>query len=319
MSRTPNPDNLDLQDLRRFILEQYNEWDLFSDNFSEFTDSEKNEREITLEAPLWFVTISTLAYRKASATADIDKALAGERPCFLCDANRPREQRSIDRLGYKILANPYPLGALHLTIVSPDHRPQLIAGSIRDMVRMTRVLPDLAIFYNGPRCGASAPDHQHFQGVIKPMMDNFYARGSMLLPLAREGKSTLSYAVRHLAPFPYFQIQSAKDSELLPLFKRVMDALPGGDPEPMVNIVAWKAERGTTVIIIPRRAHRPECYGAGEGKLLVSPATLEMAGFFRVTREADNEALTPEKVQAIYDDVCLSNEDMETIVNRIRK
>ena len=140
----------------------------------------------------------------------------------------------------------------------------------------------------------------------------------MLMPLRPEGKSTAMMAVRELAPFPYIHILATKDSELLPLFGRVMAALPAGDPEPMVNILAWKEKKGTSVVIIPRKAHRPACYGTGEDGMLISPATLEMAGFFTCARPEDVDKLNAETVQQIYDDVCLSGDNMDPIYEKLK-
>lgn len=318
MSTPPNKDRLGHEALEYFFAGQIKLWPMLGENIDKLVKATEDEKVFFIDSNAWKVSACYLSFRKASATADIDKALAGERPCFLCENARPKEQKHIIWEGYDILANPYPLSVLHLTIAAREHIPQLIAPHIHDMARLTRLLPDHAIFYNGPRCGASAPDHMHFQAVDKRLMYNFTSRRDMLMPLRPEGKSTAMMAVRELAPFPYIHILATKDSELLPLFGRVMAALPAGAPEPMVNILAWKEKKGTSVVIIPRKAHRPACYGTYEGGMLISPATLEMAGFFTCARPGDVDKLNAETVQQIYDDVCLSGDDMDPIYEKLK-
>ena len=241
---------------------------MLGENIDKLVKATEDEKVFFIDSTVWEVSACSLSFRKASATADIDKALAGERPCFLCENARPKEQKHIIWEGYDILANPYPLSVLHLTIAAREHTPQLIAPHIHDMARLTRLLPDHAIFYNGPRCGASAPDHMHFQAVDKRLMYNFTSRRDMLMP--------------------------------------------------MVNILAWKEKKGTSVVIIPRKAHRPACYGTGEDGMLISPATLEMAGFFTCARPEDVDKLNAETVQQIYDDVCLSGDNMDPIYEKLK-
>lgn len=304
-------------DLIEYCRDQREVWPLYDKNIGLCLEAIRNQREFILDKTEWGITVKVLNYRKASATADVEKALKGERACFLCAENRPVEQFSLKWENYEILLNPYPLMTEHLTIVATDHRPQLICESIRDMARLTRILPESMLFYNGPRCGASAPDHFHFQAVTDVANLDFATRWFVLPTLFKIGKSEVRTALRYHAPYPYFHILSAKDSDLIPIFRRIMKALPAADPEPMVNILAWKAPRGTSVVVVPRKAHRPECYGEGENQILVSPASLEMAGIFTAVSECDAERITEPMVERIYDDVCLTNEEMEEIMERI--
>ena len=189
------------------------------------------------------------------------------------------------------------------------------------MSQLTRLLPDMTLFYNGPRCGASAPDHFHFQAVHKEIAANYFTRSSIGIPLELDciGKSTLSVCHKYLAPYTYIHIIAKKDSELIPLFKKAYAALPPADPEPMMNIMAWKSKLGTEVVIVPRRAHRPKCYGTEPGQHLVSPASAELMGWFPLARHEDLETLNEEAIQKIYDDVCLTDEQTEELVNKLQK
>lgn len=320
MDNNTKPDKFYLDDLIETITFQNHKWNLYDKNFKALVTSFDDARSFILEPYSWKIDYFNVSYRKGSASADVDKAISGERPCFLCDDNRPKEQLSFDWGEYELLLNPYPVSLPHLTIPSRSHKPQLMTpDTIRDMARLTRILPDCAIFYNGPRCGASAPDHFHFQAVEKKIAGNMSVRSEIKvpIPLAREGKSTLCISHKNLSPFTYLHIISKKDAELIPLFKKAWAALPPADPEPMVNIIAWKSKLGTEVVIIPRRAHRPECYGEEESQMLISPACVELMGWFPISRVEDFNALTEEKVEKIYDDVCLTMEQTEEIIQKI--
>lgn len=313
-----SPDRLTEKSVCDFLTTQKNRWLLYKTNMLTLGEAKQTSEKFLLDDSKWMINITLLNYRKKSATADIDKALKGERPCFLCSENRPQLQSSIRWEHYDILANPYPISDLHLTVADEAHRPQIIGDSIRDMARLTRILPDNAIFYNGPLCGASAPDHFHFQAISKYEMHNFIFHSSYLQDEIFIGKSVLKVAMRPIAPFPYFHIISSKDSELVPLYNRVIKALPAGDPEPMMNIFAWKEVKGgTSMVIVPRKAHRPQCYGSEGGRVLVSPASLELSGLFALIRKEDATHLNETTLQRIYDDVCISNREMEDILNRL--
>lgn len=304
-------------DIISWELSQIKTWPLLGDNVGKILKSQARMRETLLGTTNLKAMVQILPYRKASATSDPDKALSGERPCFLCAANRPREQKALPWEGYEILANPYPLGLPHLTIASKEHRPQLIDGAIRDMARLTRVLPDMAIFYNGPRCGASAPDHLHFQAITKSGIDTTWTIDPELTLLKAEGKARLYAIDTDLTPVPFLEIVSAADADMLRIFRRVMSALPSADPEPMVNIWAFNTREGTRIVIIPRRAHRPSCYGTGEGQLLVSPASLEMSGLFTALSPEQAAMLTEEKITEILTEVSLSKDQYKELCGRL--
>lgn len=224
--------------------------------------------------------------RAVSTGARVDAAALKARPCFLCAANRPAEQTADFRFpDYELLVNPFPIFRRHFTIASLNHEPQAVAGYGDDMYRMATGMPGYAVFYNGPRCGASAPDHRHFQAV--PACE---------LPFLASG-------------FPFRTIEfNASDAESA---RRMLDdtlaSLPGeAGEEPMVNILAAASADNITVrfIVIPRRAHRPTCYGTGDGEHLVSPASVDLAGMMITPRRHDYDTLTGDDIAEIIAQVC---------------
>lgn len=212
--------------------------------------------------------------RAASATAKTDARSLAERPCFLCTENRPGEQRLLPWRNYGILVNPFPIFPGHLTIVEQRHTPQSIEGRIPDMTALAGMLGDqYTVFFNGAKCGASAPDHMHFQAArFKANPDPSRCR--------------------------IFDISDPAAAE-----KCAAYLSENGDPKgEMVNMLCYEGK----LAVIRRKRHRPLCYGCGEGQMLLSPASVEMAGYLVTIRREDFDALTPESVARIMDEVMVS-------------
>ena len=235
--------------------------------------------------------------RIVSTGASIDKASIAARPCFLCAANRPKEQRSIALNGaFEWLVNPFPILRNHYTIASTTHRKQSITEGYEALIQATKALPEeYIVFYNGPKCGASAPDHLHLQAGIG---DD--------IPLVKYAKSVPDGELcQAIAPFGYmvYLIHDAEDSST---FDRLyaMLPLPEGEYEPRMNVVAYRRGEQVSLIVIPRHAHRPHCYAAeGDARYLISPGALDMCGLIVTPRAEDYERLTAAKAMEILCEV----------------
>ena len=229
--------------------------------------------------------------RVRSSAARLDREAIASRPCFLCRDNRPGQQLSLDFGDMEILVNPFPIFPLHLTIVARDHRPQLIAGEMALMGRLAMEMPGLTVTYNGPKCGASAPDHFHFQAVESsrlPIWDGLRRRPEMILVSADTPEE--------------LQMRTEAVISRMPL--------PEGSSEPRVNILTRVSAEGTLeAAVIPRRRLRPLCYTASpdsaEG-FMISPAMAELAGVIVTPRLIDFERLDAYTLRQILDDVCLT-------------
>lgn len=219
-------------------------------------------RTLTLGGGARF-TLLHLPARMKSTGAATDAASIAARPCFLCEANRPAEQQKIRWGEYDVLVNPYPVFPGHLTIALRTHEPQSIAGRIADMERLARGLPGYTVFFNGARCGASAPDHFHFQAVP-----------SEHIPMwgQRAGWPGLSDAVR-----------------------------PDASDDGMANILCRAVGDDVEWAVFRRSCHRPACYGP-EG-MMISPAAIDLAGAVVLPRREDFMALTAPKLQDIINEV----------------
>lgn len=261
--------------------------------------------------------------RAVSSGAKVDAASVAARPCFLCAANRPPQQESLDFEGrYEVLVNPFPIFPRHLTIPDRSHTEQLISGRIADMMQLALELETYTIFYNGPRCGASAPDHMHFQGGNSDFLTLASAiEASDLSFLKNSGGATLSLAAA--LPVRCFVIDADSPAAGAAMFARLYEALPvpEGEKEPMMNILctARGGEGRTRLIVVPRRRHRPSCYGTeGDGCIMLSPASVDMGGVFITPRRADFDKITPDMLRSILDEVCLDREAIETIAHNIQ-
>src|SRR5690554_3212719 len=226
--------------------------------------------------------------RITSTGAKIDKKFIDERPCFLCEQNRPSEQKGIIFLDkYLILCNPFPILRNHLTIPLHSHVPQRIRNKIADMLTLAQQLNDYVVFYNGPKCGASAPDHFHLQAGLKQ---------DVLLQGDNELRSCM-------------MIVSDNRDEIIELFEEIylyLRSLQPDEEEPMLNVIVFIDNNKYKVHIFPRSAHRPtQFYKEGSSKLMISPGALDLAGLIITVREEDFKKIDKTVIEDIYSQVSL--------------
>ena len=262
--------------------------------------------------------------RLVSTGAKIDKATLAKRPCFLCEKNRPGEQIVLPfGNDFDILVNPFPILPVHFTIPSCHHQLQAIVENYVQIHRLLRVYPQLMVFYNGPKCGASAPDHLHFQAGtsgILPLQRDWQRLYETSVPLLKLNDAEGIYEIKDYI-CPALAIVSHTEKHDVELFSCLYEALPlkEDETEPMMNIVAWRSGEAFISVVFPREKHRPDCYSAeGEAQCLVSPGSLDMAGLLILPRQSDFEGMTAERAEAILREVSLSNEAMVKVVKRIR-
>jgi hypothetical protein len=243
-----------------------------------------------------FIIVQLNAARRSSVLAKTDAQSITARACFLCPENMPPEERGVSFGDLVILPNPYPCLPMHATIAVREHVPQRIGRRIASFLHLAQVLgPDLAVTYNGPQCGASAPDHFHFQCVPVAGLPIFsqlpsFARRAEISSYSNFGRKMLTFGRSDLA-----QIQSSIERTI-----RAFDTV-----EPLINLAAWFDGESFTVLLFRRTCHRPACYFAtGPERIVVSPGILEMCGLFVVTHESDFDRMTEETTHSIYREVC---------------
>lgn len=262
--------------------------------------------------------------RIVSTGAKIDKHTLGERPCFLCERNRPKEQmtKQIDD-HFQLLVNPFPILPVHFTIPATKHQPQSIYRHYGEMHRLLSLHSELMVFYNGPKCGASAPDHLHFQagtsGVL-PLQTNWQRLSRSLTDVISLNDEEKISVLRDFLVPAFVIISKSEDSDE-ELFHRLYRSMPmrGDESEPMMNIIAWRKGDEFISVVIPREKHRPDAYFAeGEAQMMVSPGALDMAGLIITPREEDFSKINLDKATALLRECGISAEKMEAIVSNLK-
>ncbi|MCQ2095277.1 MAG: DUF4922 domain-containing protein [Bacteroidaceae bacterium] len=234
--------------------------------------------------------------RIASTGAELNSKAISRRECFLCEDNLPVEQRDVvlDEK-YHLLVNPYPILSKHFTIPCRQHSPQSVLSDFGRMMTFAETLEDLVVFYNGPLCGASAPDHQHFQAGSKGQLPIEKAVAAQ----SGESRNTV-FELDWFCRSWVIRAESVSVAE--ELFRRLYDVLPmeSGLTEPMMNLLSWADDDSLVCVVIPRKKHRPACYSSeGESQVMVSPGALDMSGLVITPREEDFRKLSKEQAIAI--------------------
>ena len=303
--------------ISRFFNRQLEKWDDARHRFRDLKHVET--KKLSEEVRLQFNPA-----RIVSTGAKIDKKTLGERPCFLCDKNRPKEQMSqqIDER-FHLLVNPFPILPVHFTIPARKHQPQAIYKNYGEMHRFLSLHSELMVFYNGPKCGASAPDHLHFQAGtsgILPLQANWQRLSRNLTDIISLNDEEKIAVVRDFI-VPAFVIISKSEESDETLFHRLYKSMPmrGDETEPMINIIAWRKGDEYISVVIPREKHRPEAYFAeGDAQVMVSPGALDMSGLIITPREEDFHKLTEESATTILQECGISTEKMNSIVTKLK-
>ncbi len=305
------------QEVNSFINAQIAEWPQAAGNF----EALKGVRVKELDVDGMKIKVQFNPARIVSSAAKVDAKSLKERKCFLCAENRPAVQRGIDwSERYTILINPFPIFPRHLTIPDKRHIDQLISGRIADMIALASELDEYTVFYNGPKCGASAPDHMHFQAGNSDFLTIAETlEDAELKTIATDGDATL--AVEDTLPLKVFVIDTDDTAAGQRLFDRLYAAMPvpEGEREPMMNILCYATPAGVRLVVIPRKRHRPSFYGTeGDDTMLLSPASVDMGGVFITPLEKDFEKIDAGIVRRIYDELCLTTDEIDDIASKIK-
>ena len=260
--------------------------------------------------------------RIVSTGAKIDQASLTKRPCFLCSQNRPEEQiiKPLFAKGgeqtLEILVNPFPILPQHFTIPSLKHEPQSIYDHFTDIHLLLSQHPKLMVFYNGPKCGASAPDHMHLQagtsGIVPIQAD--WQRLMRTMQIITENADGESIGLITEYTVPVFAIRSRFSETGRKMFRRLYRAMKQVNvkdkEEPMMNIVAWKQDDEYVTLVFPRKKHRPDCYP----DIMVSPGAIDMAGLIITPRKEDFDRLDADSAAALLQEVSISLSEAKELV-----
>jgi hypothetical protein len=305
--------DLELQ-VKKLLDNQLHTWQVVQDNYAalDFVQIRRIEclgREVLLQFN---------PKRIRSSAAKVDKASLEARPCFFC--YRPKEQESvIYNSDFEILVNPYPIFQEHLTIPLLRHERQQVKPYMGTMLDLAKSLPSFTIFYNGPKCGASAPDHMHFQAGTRegfPVIQNWIREEKKII---WEKNGVNLYMNSYISPTTLFLV--SKDREgVLELFERLYDLLEikQEEYEPRINLLTWVNQEEWIICLFPRESSRPSCYYAEENdKILISPAAVEMSGLFITPLESDFLKVTAKDLQKIWQEVSVEKDKIESLICKI--
>ena len=340
------------EEVEEFFHSELENWDFARKSYE---DLEKVQtRELTIHNPEGetegkrglaenLLAVQWNPARIVSTGASIAAKDIQERPCFLCDHNRPKEQHALKmEKHYQILVNPYPILPQHFTIPSRRHTPQSIWTHFSTMRHMAWTMPRQIVFYNGTMCGASWPDQMHLQagqrGIVPierdwKIYENYLRKiypltGAQAVSMQEAGNTSDTCGLFLLEGYvcPVFVIRSMPTETDSILCQRLYRALPiiGEESEPRINLISWRQEGGIgredeiVTLIFPRKKHRPDCYNAeGDGKLVVSPGALDMGGLLITPREEDFRKVTPEWFAEILKEVTMTEEDILPIIEEL--
>ncbi len=262
--------------------------------------------------------------RMVSTGAAIDTESLRRRPCFLCAENRPEQQivKTFDR-HFDFLVNPFPILPVHFTVAGHHHEPQHILGNYEEIHAILGAHAELTVFYNGPLCGASAPDHVHLQAVAGDVLplQSAWQRLSRNLQTVFSLNENEQIALITDYPCPAFAIRSRCKESDSALFKRLYNAMEKQDEaiEPSMNIVSWRNGEEFISVVFPRGKHRPACYYEETGaQLLVSPGALDMAGLIITPRQEDFEHISDDDIARILREVSITPEEAEQLTKRLK-
>ena len=304
--------------LQRFFNRQLEKWEAARQRYHDLRSAKVRE----LAVGTYSIQVQWNPARMVSTGAKMDQKTIAERPCFLCEKNRPKEQikKEIDGQ-YELLVNPFPILQQHFTIPSLKHQPQRILDSYGEIHKLLEDFPEMMVFYNGPLCGASAPDHAHFQAGtsgLLPLQMSWQRLSRNLTPLVSLNDDE-GIALIDEYPCTALIIRSRSQYGDEQLFRRLYEALPAADPEPMMNIVAWRCNDDFLSVVFPRTKHRPDCYyKEGNGQFVISPGALDMAGLIITPRQEDFERLTPEIALSILDEITLKGEALQHVIDTLK-
>ncbi len=302
---------------------QLKSWPLMKSNY----DALKN----TQTKSFWFdgfnFKVQFNPERIKSTSADVDKISIERRPCFLCFDNLPEEQKGIIfKDNFILLCNPYPIFQQHFTLPILIHKPQRIKEHFSEFLELSELLsPKFTFLYNGPACGASAPDHLHFQAGIKnniPIENDIQQMKNDFGSIVQENEfistTFIDDGLRRLV-FIESQDQSLIENSFNKIFN-VYETITSTDPEPMMNLLCnYNQEFGWSLIIFMRSKHRPECfYRDDPDKILISPAAVDLGGLVVTPREEDFVKVDKELLQQIINDVSLNRESFFEIYEKVK-
>jgi galactose-1-phosphate uridylyltransferase len=290
---------------------QLNEWDLARINYGQL----ERVKTKKLKYGSFDILVQFNPERIRSSAAKTDTKSIEARPCFLCSENRPSQQSGVTfEKDLTFLVNPFPIFPKHLTIPSEQHTPQRILKNFGKMLNLAGAIPDFVVFYNGPECGASAPDHFHFQAGNRgflPIESDFSGRKFTELMATKQGIEIWRWSGYMRGIITLKGSDRDKLETVFNQFYNIFSASQPGRPEPLLNILAYSENSDLVIHIIPRKLHRPTQFFRDDAEqILLSPASVDMGGVMILPREEDFNKIVESDVADILAQVCIDENNI---------
>ncbi len=297
------------QILRQFAEEQRESWPLAAANYAGLASVE--EKQFDFDG--FVIKAQFNPERIRSSAAKVDAKSVAERRCFLCLQNLPAEQKAISCGGdSQILVNPFPIFRSHFTIVSEIHTNQLFAPNIGEMLRISKLMEGFTLFYNGPECGASAPDHLHFQAGENGFLpvdweyESIKYTGELLFSDDSTEIRAFENYLRKMITIETASLE--KGTEITWFFTEKFHQLQPEKSEPMLNVICSFGNGKWTIHLFPRKLHRPsQFFAEGDVQILISPASVDFGGVFILPRKEDFDKITASDIAGIFEQVTVDD------------
>nr|WP_319265781.1 DUF4922 domain-containing protein [uncultured Draconibacterium sp.] len=306
-------------EIKQLLTDQKKEWELAGKNFVGLENVQV--REFQFDG--FTVKVQFNPGRIVSSAAKVDKKSIEARPCFLCAANRPVEQRGVTFGEYEVLVNPFPIFPEHFTIPAFTHTPQQIKGNFGNMLDLAQAMEGFTLFYNGPKCGASAPDHFHFQAGNKGFMP---IDDEMTALKEKYGdiwvKDNVNYCAIKDGLRNFFVLESASKMYMINAFAFIYSELENqeSEEEPMLNILTRYINGVWRILVFPRALHRPSQYFAdGKENILISPASVDMGGVLITPQEKDFLKIEKADIESILKQVLLPVDQFDKLTTKLKQ
>lgn len=306
------------EEVKDLFRDQLKHWPLLADNWARLDAA----RVRTFAFDGFRIQVQFNPRRMGSSAAKIDKQSIEKRPCFLCRENQPPEEACLPfGRSYQVFCNPFPIFREHFTIGSLEHRPQVIDSEFMHLLELSRQMPELVVFYNAPNCGASAPDHMHFQAGARHFM-----------PIEEELPVLKSRFGRTVVAASSGQVQAIDDGlrrflllesveapwieQQFGIISTYMRGLRKGE-EAMLNILCYHRQHWQ-VLVFPRELHRPrQFFAEGEENILLSPASVDMGGTLITPLEKDFRKIGRDDITDIFRQIGLSQDHFEALIHQL--
>lgn len=308
------------QILQEFVESQKLNWPLAASNFAGLEKVEVKD----FQFDGFQIKIQFNPERMLSTVSKTDQKSIAARPCFLCSKNRPPEQEEIafgDQ--FLILVNPFPIFKYHFTIPSVNHVDQRFLPNVCEMIELARAMEGFTVVYNGPECGASAPDHLHFQAgesSLLPISEDFDRLKNTSRKLY-SGENTSVFAFDHyLRKMISIETTSMNEGlEVINSYYQHFQVMQPEKVEPMMNVLCSWNQKKWIVHLFPRKAHRPrQFFATGAEHILISPGSVDFGGLFITPRREDFDKITLDDVVDILDQVCIDQDAFLKLTEHIR-